>query len=207
MKIIENYYDIVILPPSPAWEYCIELSERIRKYYDSKLVLGEKHNLPHISLLHTAIPERNLKLLKKRLSFIAQKARPFKVYIGKLLAYPEFGSLALEILPKDAFVPLHEAVISATKDIIDYSFDYRAAWGSRTLPKKMRKYIEDYTTPGVKEYFVPHITLGYLEDKEKVLEVAKTVKAKSQEFMLERITVCGLGENHTCQTILFSISL
>lgn len=206
MRIIENYYDIVILLPSSVREYCIELSEEINRSFGSTLVLGKRQALPHVSLFHTAFTEENLRRLKKKLSSVAKKIKPFQTHIKDFLTYPEYGSLALEVLPKDNFVPLHREIISVTKNIIDYNFDYHAAWNSQILPPKMKKYIEEYTTPLVKEYFIPHITLSLLKDKEKLPEVVRTIEVKHQQFRAEKITVCKLGEHHACQEILFSVS-
>lgn len=207
MRTIKDYYDIVILPPSSIKEYCVGLSEKINKHFDSTLVLGKELNLPHITLLHIAVTPKNLEVLEKRLFFVAKKAKPFQVTLKNLLTYPKFGALALDALPKENFVRLHKDTISATKDVIDKSFDYHAAWDSETLPNKMRKYIDEQGTPFIEEYFIPHITLSLLTDKRETLKAARTVMIKHQQFLAEKIAVCKLAEQHTCQQAIFSIPI
>ena len=207
MKIIENYYDIVILPPTQVSNYCIKLSKQIDNRFGSKFSLGKTENLPHISLLHTAFSKENFKFLKNKLLPIAKNTKPFEVKIKNFLNYPEHGSVTLEVIPKASFLTLYEEVVVATKNLIDTSFDCHAVWNSDKASSKIKKYIDEYTSPMVKEYFIPHITLNTLKNKDDLLNLEKEIRVKPRNFIVNELTVCTLTKFHTCQDVIFRILL
>src|SRR3989344_4252426 len=141
MNVIENYYDIAILPSPEVREYCIQLSREINKRFGSKTVLSNTQNLPHISLLHTAFSQSNLPLARQRLANIAQDAKQFEVHVRGFLLTPQYGSVALTVEPKLPFVELHERVIARTRDYIDRDFDYRTQWYYDKASEKEQAYI------------------------------------------------------------------
>src|SRR3990170_803034 len=160
MNVIENYYDIAILPSPEVRKYCIQLSREINKRFGSETVLSQAQNLPHISLLHTAFSQHHLPLVRRQLADLARETEPFQVRLHGFLNYPQFGSVTVEVKPKLPFVKLHEQVIARTRDYIDRDFNYRAQWHYETAYETEKAYIDEFTTPLVKEYFHPHITLN-----------------------------------------------
>src|SRR3990167_5408706 len=99
MNVIENYYDIAILPSSEVQAYCVRLSREIHKRFGSETVLSNTQNLPHISLFHTAFSQSNLPFVRERLADIARDAEPFEVSVHGFLLAPQYGSVSLTVEP------------------------------------------------------------------------------------------------------------
>jgi len=203
MQAIADYYDIVILPSSKVREYSIRLSREINRRFGSETVLSNIQNLPHISLFHTAFSQSNLPFVRERLADIARDAEPFEVSVHGFLLAPHYGSVSLTVEPKLPFIEIHERVIARTRDYVDRDFDYRTQWYYDEAPEKEQAYIDEFTTPLVKEYFHPHITLNNGMKKERVSEVKNAMKLKRDSFQIDAIVLCSLAEFHTCQEVVF----
>ena len=74
IKYWKNYFDVVILPPKDIFNYSIHLSKKLKKH-KSHLLLGRKNFLPHISLYHISVKQKDF---NKFISDIEQAVKNFK---------------------------------------------------------------------------------------------------------------------------------
>jgi 2'-5' RNA ligase len=205
MNTINDYYDLVILPDEKVSNYCINLSKQISKQIDSEGVLGEKENHPHISILHLAVNKKNLKELERRIISLAEKQNSFDVTISGLSVMQSV--LFLNVTPKVYFSKLFKNIFPLTDDLLDNSFDYKSVWRYADKPIELQKNIDKYKTPFAGKYFVPHISLLHFNNKEEAEKAKDLVKLKKISFRAKKMSLCKLGEHHTCQDIVFEYPL
>ena len=207
METIKDYYDIAVLPSTEVSQYCVDLSKGINARYGGDYHLDTDHNIPHISLFHTAFSEENLELVKQILNSLSKRFNKLEAEINRFINSPEYKTVTLEVSPKKSFVPLHEEVISQTIDLVDREFDYYSSWSWSVQDKNERKYVDEYTTPLVKENFIPHVTMNTLDNSEDVGKVEEEFELEKQAFVASRLAICTVGRHHSCQEVVHSILL
>ncbi len=200
-KIIKDYYDIVILPDQEVSGNLIELSDEISKTTPIVAGLGKIVNRPHISILHIAIKPEKLKIIENRLRDFTKKTKPF---IVTLSGFETVGNvLFLRALPKSKFNSLLNSILSLIDDLADNEFDYKQIWRYDEKPPQLQKHIDKFRTPFVKKAFVPHVTVTHFSDPKLAKNAIKKVKFIKEKFIANSLSLCKLGEHHTCQKIIF----
>jgi hypothetical protein len=204
-NIINDYYDLVVLPDKNLSEQCIDISKKLHNQIDSEGVLGKTVNRPHVSILHLAVKKENLKELKKRLKIFAEKQKPFFLYVSTVVVFQTV--LFSEVTPKGIFHKLFKEIFASIEDLLDSDFDYKKIWNYDTKSSEMKKNIDKYKTPFVEKYFIPHISLLHFKNSEDAEKAKKIAKLEKANFRVEKIYLCKLGSHHTCQDIVYEFDL
>lgn len=204
IKIYKNYFDIVILPPEKIRSYSIGLSKQLYKQ-GSMLVLGKKNFLPHISLYHIPVKNKNFETFITELEKTAKGSNVRKLKINDLMLWkPHYSVLLMTDRPK-WLKELYLKIIKNTSKYFDWDYGVEEIWHTDKLPKIMQKNIKKYGTPMVGKYFIPHITLGVFQNEKDMIRGYNKLKLKKYNFKPKSIYVCELGENHSCQKIIKEI--
>lgn len=202
--IWKNYYDIVILPNAQIREYAIGLSKRLKKF-NGKWMLGKTHFLPHISLYHIPVAQKNFGKFIAEIenAVIGQK-------IGTLSTTFITGRI-LHFNKPDWLHALYIKIIKRTYKYLDKKYHVESAWPIKNFPKNwhasMGKYLKKYGSPMVGIHFRPHITLSSSAVKEPFDRKFPGLPFRKFSFKPDNITICELGPSHSCQRIVRRIKL
>src|SRR3989344_1141137 len=160
MNKSHNPYNIVLLPPDEISQEAIRLSRLIANKFSVEFVLDGKTRYQHLTLYQLEIPEKNLSIVKKRLSNIFKStiSANFAHYFGA-----PHGFLSWDCLRNKKLFDLHKDVIK----------NLNPTRGGVVLPSKKLKYdfltkqdylqIEKFGSSGLFDYFRPHITITRLK--------------------------------------------
>lgn len=203
-KIHKNYFDIVILPTKEIGDYSIALSKRLHKY-GSNSVLGRKSFLPHISLYHISIKRGDFENFIVDLKGVINGFKAGRLKIKNLILWKGHRSVLLMTDKPKWLKNLYLKIIKRTLKYFNWDYGVERLWNTDHWPKPMQKNIKQYGTPMVGRYFLPHITLGTLNDKKNVARFFNKLKLKQYEFKPIGVYICELGEDHTCQKIVRKI--
>ncbi len=203
-KIHKNYFDIVILPTKEIGDYSIALSKRLHKY-GSNSILGRKSFLPHISLYHISIKKRDFGNFIAEIEKITNDFKTGQLEIKDLILWKGHRSVLLMTNKPKWLKNLHLKIIKGTLKYFNWDYGIEKLWNLDHWSKLMQKNIKQYGTPLVGRYFMPHITLGVLNDKKGVVKFFNKLKLKKYKFNPVCIYVCEIGEDHTCQKIVRKI--
>lgn len=207
MSRAADYYDVVILPPAAIRRDAINISRRIAERFGSPLILNERDALPHISLYHVAVPRRSAALFKETLAQLARRTAPGVLQVSGVHIYREFGSIAIEVSRPEWLRRFYLKIIHRTEGLRDPAFDNHRAWGAERLSTAERRFINRYGTPLVGRYFIPHITVTALKDRNQLDLAAAMIKPPPAAFKVESLHVCLQGEHHTCRKALYELPL
>ncbi len=205
--IWKNYYDIVILPPKPVMKYAIQLSRRARKCGRTKLVLGARSFIPHISLYHIPVKATQRQRFLDTIHKVSQRHSGGTLRITGLKLFKPHRSLLL-MANKPAWLDkLCRDIVRTTQILFDKQYDVRATWQIAKLSKGMQAKLKQYGSPVVGRYFMPHITLtGFLDD-EGMRRATRQLKAVKMKWQVSDLYICELGQFHSCQRIVAKIKL
>lgn len=203
-KIYKNYFDIVILPSKEVRDYSINLSKQLYKY-GSKLVLGRKSFLPHISLYHIPVKPKNFDDFVADLEMTVKGFKTGNLKANSIKLWKPHHAVLLSTDKPRWLKKLYLRVIKKTLKYFDWSYGVEKLWHVEKSSKTMRKNVKKYGTPMVGRYFIPHITLGVFKNDEDMTKGFKKLKFKKYTFKPKSIYICELGENHSCQKIVKEI--
>ncbi|MBI3443615.1 hypothetical protein HY008_03010, partial [Candidatus Woesebacteria bacterium] len=150
----------VLLPPEEVSKEAIRLSELVAHNFPVEFVLDGKTLYPHLTLYQLEVPDKNLSIVKKRLSNIFKlviKAK-FDHYFGS-----ESGFLSWDCSTDKNLFGLHKEIVKSLNPLRE----------GLSLPLEKLKYnfltdqhylqIEKFGSSGLFEYFRPHITITRLK--------------------------------------------
>lgn len=205
IEIWKNYFDVVILPPKNVANYAISLSKKL-KLYNSHLLLGKKSFLPHISLYHIPVKQKNFKKFILELENLLKGFKPGLLEINGLKLYKYHSSICL-MTDKPAWIKkLCSKIIKTTLKYGDFNKNIIKKWKADKLPMAMQKNIKKYGTPLMGKNFIPHITLGVFKNQEDMIKGFDKLKFKKFKFKPQKLYICQLGQSHSCQRIIRVVS-
>lgn len=171
----------IVLLPNPSGDKTFrKYSEIITEKFPSFFQLGD-NNIPHATLMHPKIDDKNINIVKEVLQSIASKTPPIPI---------EFENNKHEIL---------------TNNYISVFFknDSRITNLRNILEKNLGKIILSRS-----EYKLPHITFTRIKNTKDTKEALSLLsKFKETKFILNQIAICEVGEHGACKKILFSCNL
>jgi 2'-5' RNA ligase len=181
--------DIVLLLPTYLEEKVIGLCGNLEGPSSQKLILNKSNSIPHITLAMGAIQEDSLQEIKQNLPQIKNQYLPLNLSIlGPRTSKIETGQIITELKIKE-----HQTLTNLHQDIMKMMAPYLLdeitsdmfAGGQEINPMTL-VWINSYQT---KDYFSPHITIGY----------GKLPEDPSLEnFTSEQLAIFQMGNNCTC---------
>ena len=201
-KIYKNYFDIVILPSKEVRDYSINLSKQLYKY-SSKLILGRKSFLPHISLYHIPVKPKNFEDFVTELKRAVKGLKTGNLKTNYIKIHKPIRSISLMTDKPKWLKKLYLRVIKKTLKYFDWNYGVEKLW--REKSSKTIGNIKKYGTPLVGRHFMPHITLAVFKNDEDMIKGSNKLKFKKYTFKPKSIYICELGENHSCQKIVKEI--
>ncbi|HET9132384.1 MAG TPA: hypothetical protein VFO86_15620, partial [Terriglobia bacterium] len=194
-----GYYDVVILPPSPVWDHALELSRELHRM-GGQWQLGNRAFLPHISLYHIPVRNKDLDDFLSELHLIAKTTR------WGNLETTAFDMPVMMVSKPDWLKRLHERVVRRTVRFLDRKYPVAKTWSLERFSGRRldfaRKYLQLFGTPMVGMNFRPHITLSSFKGGDPS---NLNLHVRRVTFRAERLYVCELGQSHTCHRIIREI--
>jgi 2'-5' RNA ligase len=193
-----GYYDVVILPPAPVRDHALELSEALHRI-GGQWRLGKRAFLPHISLYHIPVRDKDLDPFLNELQLIADTAQ------WGNLETTRFDMPVMMVSKPDWLKNLHARVVRRTLRFLDRTYRVEKTWSlDRFSGRRLefaKKYLREYGTPMVGMNFRPHITLSSFKGREP----DSNLHVRRMTFRAGRLHVCELGQSHTCHRIVREI--
>ncbi len=207
-SIFPYYYDIVILPPESLSSTAIEISERIHRLTNAKLVLGPVHYKPHISIFHVAVKSNHLAEMIRILKTLAASTALDRLTVRPVEPYRSGVGYLMQVVKNRTLQQLHENTLAAINPLRDRKFPN--PWQYPEFQKPIyRENVRRYGSPVVGRFFTPHITISYgipLRRSEASTKVTfrklRDLQTKSFTFTPTSLVVCHIGPNHSCHGVL-----
>ena len=199
-SIWPGYYDVVILPPAPVRDHALELSTELHRM-GGQWQLGKHAFLPHISLYHVPVREKELDDFLNELQLIVKTTQ------WGSLETTAFDMPVMMVSKPDWLKRLQERVVRRTVRYMDHNFPVARTWSlGRFAGRRLefaRKYLREFGTPLCGMNFRPHITLSSFKGREPA---ASNIHVRRIVFRTDRLHVCELGQSHTCHRVIREIS-
>jgi hypothetical protein len=184
-----GYYDVVILPPPAVRDYSIQLSRR----FQGTWFLGKRRFLPHISLYHIPVRDRDFDAFSRTVRGISEST-PWG-----WLETVGFDVPLLLVSKPPWLDRLQRRVVRRTLPYFDQDAGVQQRWSLRRFSGHRlfyaKSYLRCYGTPMHGMNFRPHITLSD-SDQHTGLPFRRI------RFRADALYICELGESHSCQRIV-----
>ncbi len=192
-----NYYDIVIIPSREVSDYAKRLSKEFGKF-GSPWKLGSKSYVPHISLYHIPVTDERFEEFEQVVATILLEQK-----LGKLQTKEIEGRLLFFDKPQWIQKLCHN-IMQNTVQYFDWENPFfKTSWPLRKMKLTagesqavLKKYLKEYGTPIVGEYFRPHITLAGSTRELPELPFEKLA------FHADTCAIYELGPSHSCQRLV-----
>ncbi len=199
-----NFYNVAILPPTDVWNYAVALGREIKKKADVYFVIDGKEYLPHITLYHIAVSDKD---------FFS-----FSAVIERIIEHQIFSSIetrgirgdkSIEIsLSKPKWLEeLEKDIILNTAKYYDPKFDHIAYWRSQPGFKVIDEVVNSDAFKRFKDFqfgdsYSPHITLSVLKPGEDKAKLIDYLPKKYFNFTPQKIAICRMREFWQCYEVI-----
>jgi len=194
-----GYYDIVILPPPPVRQLAIDLSRELRRC-GGQWSLGSREFLPHISLYHIPVLNRDLDAFLGDLQSLVHAAS-----FGDLET-SGFDMPVILVSKPEWLRKLQRRVVHRTLKFFNRNYGAEQKWNldrfSGRRLKFARHYLKKFGSPMMGMNFRPHITLSSFKGAEPA-DIHFDIRRMC--FPVDRLYVCELGPSHSCQRIVHEL--
>ena len=208
--------DVAILVPDPVKSLAIKLSRQINP---PDFCLNNTDILPHVTLGMGFIPEDQIPNTKYQISNIVKNFRPFEVTVERLEARYLVVRKSYEI------EKLHRQITVQVDFVQPADFSGAYFKPGEEISEETKKYTANFKLKNSFGNYVPHITLGWDEEKgiksiaafgphitSQTTEVdasvaLRNIKSLPVSFTVDEIAICQLGEKNTCRKVLAQIPL
>ena len=184
------FIDIVILPPLGVRN---KIGKKVKKeidHFPNFFVVDNINLIPHLSLWHMKVSEGKISNIAKELKKITKGQEPIKVSSLNGPIVELKGSL--------------EFLIASNKNLILFQqkvFQKIFSCKNGAMPK-FPKFVSSYSKGQLKEVekygrcleFNPHFTMGWLKNKEDVIDVKKRISKIKFSFLAKEIYICEVNE-------------
>jgi len=199
-----GYYDIVILPPAAIRDYAIDLSQRLFRFagrfdgrFDKNWRLGKRKFLPHISLYHIPVRDKDFEPFLDELQRVVDTAQ------WGVLETAGFDMPVIMMNKPDWLKTLHRRVVHRTLRYFDWEYGVEKMWNLHRFSGRRlqfaKRYLRRYGTPMAGMNFRPHMTLSSFKGEEPA---DPGIPVRRLRFRADRLHVCELGVSHTCHRIV-----
>lgn len=192
--------DFVILPPEPVADLAISLNKKFCN--DSIILLDKDHCIPHISLFMGCIRHDRLGEATTLLKKIALTHRAMRLEMSNISTVDTNAGvvMALDVDANEGLRKLHESLFEAFVPLITRDATTSDMFDGSQINVSTLNWINNFVEESCVENFWPHITIGYLRDKE-ISDIEPI------SFTASRIAICHLGNYCTCRRILAEVLL
>jgi hypothetical protein len=167
----------------------------------AKWSLGRAAFIPHISLYHIPVRDNQWRSFMEELRRIAEDAPT-----GELKT-TGFDMPVLTLSKPKWLDDLHRRIVLGTVPYFDRECGAERTWRLNFFSGRRRelaeRYLDRYGTPMFGMNFRPHITLSSFEDGAPEFNPEVEVLT----FTPDRLTVCELGQSHSCQRVIEEVPL
>jgi len=193
--------NIVLLPTKRMINKIIVINKKLLKTNKNKIILGDKINLPHISLCMGGVHENEVDKVIKEVDIISNNFSQFN-FKGKLKAQISSNNEKitwLVILNKKKIQELHEIVMKKMRNYLNYDIKNYMFYNPQEVEQSTMSWVRDYSNMYYDpSQFEPHITVGVGE-----IENYKEIF----NFSSSKIAIFQLGNYCTCKKLIYSTKL
>ena len=196
--------DVVVVPDEKAVESARKLGRTLAKKYDCYFSLDDKTYIPHISVYQAQYPRKNIEIIRKYTTEIADETSSFTVEVKpyqahytfmwwNLLQNPSLTDLHYRLL--DKLNPLREGLL------MPHLTPTRYVTGEKFTEEEAET-VQKYGTIVAGKLFKPHITLARLKKVILDEELKKVLPQTSSTFKVSSIHIGKMGDHGTVTDIL-----
>lgn len=194
MRIYENYYDIIVLPPKKVQDKLIALSEKLTGG-KGLWQLGEREYIPHLSLYHIPVKPTDFEQLAQKTRDVISRVSFGEIRCQKAEKFDPHNSVFITTNNPDWLVKLHQEIIQKTLPLFDWSYDVKGIWHAEQFPDEARANFDRYGTPMAGSYFQPHFTLTIFPDRNTMTERYSTFSFEPFAFQADEVAIGQLGDH------------
>jgi 2'-5' RNA ligase len=198
----------VLLPPDAKMVAKSEAANaRLRENYPKGYTLG-KEQVPHITLVHAYVREKDLSWLESTVSLLADATQPQKLELTATgYSYAIWSGVAItgiSIERSKRLEGFEENVAKAVDDVAIANGTAAAFSTTRELPtidKEIVDYVKNFAVNSTGKGYKPHVTVGVAHE-----DFAKQLKAELFEkfsFKASGVAIYQLGNFGTAQKKLW----
>jgi hypothetical protein len=188
------FYNIALLPSDALAQKAVSLSHELEAH-DTLFTLGERKNLPHLSLYMVQIPSTGLVVARAALTRLATQTKAFTLTTK---GYSQSrGYIDVTYNKSPALSSLQMEVIDAVANVRGGTHEEYVQSLSVMLPTA-RLNVERYGYPNVGSLFRPHLTFTRFEaGRQASLEDVPAADRFSGSYV--RLALCELGQHGVCK--------
>lgn len=196
--------NVVLLPDAATTDRLISLSELLAKDFPTVFTLDRTAHLPHLSLYSARYPLRNQGRVEEAIRNIAGTLNGVDV---KLEGYSEFlGFVFFDAVKDEGIQGLHDRVFSALNDLREGQVS-DVSRSLRGLSPRLRANIRRGGYIFIGEDYIPHVTLGYLQDRELARRAIETLPNEPIQFSPGAIAIAPFAPYGACPKPLFTFPI
>jgi hypothetical protein len=193
--------DVVLLPDSSMTGQAVDISRRLSKKSNGKILLNKETCLPHISLAMGVIDRDDTPHVSGILRDLSARFTVFNLLAESFRAekIPSGETVSMFVIEKSpALQSLHETVMDDLAKFLSYDVSTSMLFSPPPVEEISLYWIKSYATKSSFNNFNPHITLGFGELPDIRTPIA---------FTASHLALCHLGNYCTCRRTLFSQTL
>jgi hypothetical protein len=158
--------DVLLLPDQTLVQKAEALNARLRENYPKGYTLGSEQ-VPHITLVHRYVREKDLPAIQQALTKLLSKIQPLEWQLtadGYTSAlWSGLGLTTIHITPTPELMQLQEDVVAAVKPFHVSGGTAAAFSTTRELPKidpEIIDYVDHFVPRSSGKSYSPHVTVG-----------------------------------------------
>ncbi len=196
--------NVVLLPDSKTTDELIALSESLGRQFPTVFTLDTKDHLPHLSLYPARYPLRNQGRVEEEIKTIAGSLQGMDVALER---YSEFsGFVFFNVLKDRALQDLHDTVFAVLNDLREGQVS-DVVVKLRGLTPQLRANVKRGGQVFIGEDYDPHITLGYIQDRELARHAITTLLKRPIQFIPSAIAIAPFAPYGACPKPLFTFPI
>lgn len=196
--------NVVLLPDAATTDKLIVLSALLGKHFPTAFTLNGESHLPHLSLYPARYPLRNQDKVEEIVRNIAGSLEGMDVILE---GYSEFSGFVFFNVVKDkAIQDLHNTVFTALNEQREGHVS-DVVVRLRGLSPRLKANIKRGGQIFIGEDYSPHVTLGYLEDRELARKAIDILPRKPLQFSPSVIALAPFAPYGACPKPLFTFPI
>ena len=196
--------NVVLLPDAATTDRLISLSELLAKDFPTVFTLDRTAHLPHLSLYSARYPLRNQGRVEEAIRDIIGTLSGVDI---RLEGYSEFlGFVFFDAVKDEVIQGLHDRVFSALNDLREGQVS-DVSRSLKGLSPRLRANIRKGGYIFIGEDYSPHVTLGYLQDRELSRRAIETLPNEPIQFSPGAIAIAPFAPYGACPKPLFTFPI
>lgn len=193
--------NICLLPPQNVSQKIISQSQKISSKYSTEFTLDIHTYIPHISLYHFPLPEKNLIQVEKKLKEIV-KIPPISLTTTKLSNTESY--ICWDVIKTPYLLSLHDQILKYINPLREGAqrIDLSKHKTDLHFTSKQIKYINEYAYPLVLDEFSPHFTLTRCKNLDDAKSITNSPSPDQISFQTSSIAIGIIGPHGTLPKII-----